>query len=102
MITGVEDYVTKCKKCGKTITMRYSKNKNKWYPTEYGGGPADFHQCVINNTEKEVKKSNNKQNKICPILAMNPNGTIYCQKDNCAWWVCTENRCVMKALLIKH
>jgi len=102
MISEVEDYVTKCKRCGKTIMMRYSKNKNKWYPTEYGGGPADFHKCFSDNRVEKDKVSKEQIKKICPLLSIPAAKGILCQKEICAWWVSSEDRCVIKCLLTKH
>ncbi len=41
-----------------------------------------------------------KRTPYCPLSMANPNGTLVCLQENCAWWVASTKTCV--AYVIAH
>lgn len=95
-----KDFSTTCRDCKKPIMMRYSKNKDKYYPTDLPGDYKTFHSCKDKvKTEKKVKKetSIDQAGKVCPLMTK-PAERSYCLVETCAWYVPTEKVCAIMFL----
>lgn len=85
-----KDFETNCRDCKKPIMMRYSKNKDKYYPTDLPGDYKTFHNC-----EKKQRTETKKESptKYCPLVSDKESKTACF--NNCAWFVPTEGICAI-------